>query len=338
MPSAENDQSNLRRPTIIDVAQAAGVSRQTVTRALNGLPDISQQTRTRVLDAAKKLNYRPNRAAQSLVGGRSVAIGFVVNDLRNPYYPELASSLVRLAAERDWSVIVCDLGRQPASGNLALESLVRRVDAVVGHLPHDRWIWDDLLASVPTVILDDAQFDENRARIEIDYAVGITEALDYLVASGRRNVAMIDAGGEPSRRRLIYRDYLRDHGLPWSNASEVSAQDTHQGGVDAARLLHEQYPAADAVLVFNDVMAVGALKGFARAGVRVPQDMAVIGIDGLDIGQLVTPELTSLALDKTEVAHVALELIEGILSGTLPLSGPHSQPRMTHTLVRRESA
>jgi LacI family transcriptional regulator len=216
--------------------------------------------------------------------------------------------------------------------------MIRRVDAVVGHLPHDRWIWDDLLGKVPTVVLDAAKSAEDRAFIEIDYAAGIIEALDYLVSAGRRRFAMIDAPGEPSHRRLIYREYLHEHGLPWSELSEVSANTSHQGGVDAAHRLHEQYPAADAALVFNDVMAVGVLKGLARAGVRVPQEIAVIGIDGLDIGQLVTPELTSLALDKAELARVALELIDGMLSGRLPLSGGPSHATMTHTLMKRESA
>lgn len=129
-----------RHATIIDVARAAGVSRQTVTRALNGLPDISSATRQRVIEAAKNLNYRPNRAAQNLVKGREVVVGLVVSDLRNPYYPELASAFTRLAADRDWGVMLCDLGPGVASAHSRMRALSRRVDAVVGtHLGVSDW-------------------------------------------------------------------------------------------------------------------------------------------------------------------------------------------------------
>jgi LacI family transcriptional regulator len=95
-----------RAATINDVARAAGVSRQTVTRALNDMADVSAATRERVITAAQALNYRPNRAAQGLVRGREVAVGLVVSDLRNPYYPELASELTRKAASRGGRVVL----------------------------------------------------------------------------------------------------------------------------------------------------------------------------------------------------------------------------------------
>ena len=119
------------RATIIDVARRAGVSRQTVTRALNGLPDISASTRERVMDAARSLNYRPNRAAQGLVSGGTVTVGLVVEDLRNPYFPELASALSRMAAERGWSLILCDVGEDPDTARQSLASLTGRVDALL---------------------------------------------------------------------------------------------------------------------------------------------------------------------------------------------------------------
>lgn len=341
MTRSDDDQTaaqSHRAVTIIDVAHAAGVSRQTVTRALNGMADVSAATRERVIDAASRLNYRPNRAAQGLVRGREIAIGFVVSDLRNPYYPELASELTRLAAEHGWGVMLCDLGPDRADARRRFETIVHRVDAVVGHIAG--YEFSELLTSLPTVIFDappDASGSPGRAVIEIDYRPGIRAALDHLVAIGRERIAMIDASGSVSGRRQLYREHLREHGLSWSEASEISGVDTHDGGIDAAARLRAQYPDADAVLVFNDVMALGALKGFARAGVRVPQDVAVIGIDGLNIGTLVTPELTSVALDKTELAQHAIELVDGMLSGRIT-GGDSARRTITHTLVVRESA
>jgi LacI family transcriptional regulator len=323
-----------RHATIIDVARAAGVSRQTVTRALNGLPDISSATRQRVIEAAKNLNYRPNRAAQNLVKGREVVVGLVVSDLRNPYYPELASAFTRLAADRDWGVMLCDLGPGVASAHSRMRALSRRVDAVVGtHLGVSDW--GELLADVPTVSLDVDVASPGHALVRIDYREGIRAALDHLTARGRRRIAMIDSIGGVSDRRRIYREYLHEHALPWSPASEFESAQTHQGGLAAADALRLATPQADAALVLNDVRAVGLLKGLARAGVAVPRSVAVVGIDGLDIGALVTPELTTVALDKTEVARAALELVEVLLSGSTVEPAVRS---VAHTLVVRDSA
>jgi LacI family transcriptional regulator len=136
---------------------------------------------------------------------------------------------------------------------------------------------------------------------------------------------------------MTYRNYLQANGLDWSPASEIAGNDTHDGGIATAQRLVEQHPELDSVLVFNDVMALGALKGFVRAGRRVPDDVAVIGIDGLDIGTLVTPELTSVALDKTELALQAIQLVDELLRGA-DAGRSLAHRTLTHTLVVRESA
>lgn len=355
------------RATIIDVARVAGVSRQTVTRSLNGMRDVSEVTRQRVIEVAASLNYRPNRAAQNLVSGRTTTLGLVVDDLRNPYYPELAAALVQQAAERGWTVLVAEVGgaagladgraaaaeRTPAAlpdaERVQLADLARQVDAVVGRNGADRGALQGAFAAIPFVSLGDHRNDDDAspvdgaatgqvAGVDIDFEDGIRQALAHLVSTGRRTIAMIDASAEPSGRRLAYRDYLVSNGLSWSDASETWAEDTHQGGVEAAVRCREALPAVDAVLVFNDVMAVGVLKGFARAGVRVPEDVAVIGIDGLDLGRFVTPELTSVSVDKGEIARHSLELLDGMMSGTLPLTGPTVRRSVGVSLVLRESA
>jgi len=330
--------------TILDVARVAGVSRQTVTRALNGLPDVSAATRERVVQVARQLNYRPNRAAQGLVRGRDVTVGLVMEDLRNPYYPELASALSRLASEQGWSVILCDIGDDEEKARARLESMVHRVDALVltgcrtdtvGLLPGDALRGTAL--GIPIVILDGSPDDQVDAIVEIDYEAGVRAALDHLTARGRRRIAMIDSSHIASSRRESYRAYLREHGLAWTGRSEVRDDETHEGGVRAAHELLGRYPDADAVLVYNDVMAIGALKGFARAGRAVPDDIAVVGTDGLDIGTLVTPELTSLSIDKTALAQHAVDLVDNILSGRSP-AGSRERRRIGLTLVVRESA
>ncbi|WP_166982356.1 LacI family DNA-binding transcriptional regulator [Paramicrobacterium fandaimingii] len=322
--------------TINDVARAAGVSRQTVTRALNNMPEVSAATRERVVAAAGALNYRPNRAAQGLVRGRETTVGLVVSDLRNPYYPELASELTRKAGLRGWSVVLCDLGSDVDVARRRLDAVAGRVDAMVGHLLA-AGEWRGALANTPTVVLDGPLDSEKHAVIAIDYEPGIRAAVDHLRATGHSHIAMVDAGRTPSIRRQIYRRLLREYGLHWSPDSELVAPDTNDGGVRAAARLREQDPEADAVLAFNDVLAVGMLKGFARAHVSVPGDIAVVGIDGLDIGTLVTPELTSIAIDTAKLADTAIELVAALLDGVAP-PDERLHRIVTHTLTVRESA
>lgn len=336
--------SRPKAATILDVAREAGVSRQTVSRALNGLPDISAVTRQRVIDTARALNYRPNRAAQGLVRGRDTTVGFVVEDLRNPYYPELAAALSRIAAERGWSVILCDVGDDEESAGARLRSLLRRVDALVitgcqagsvGALPFD--VFKRAVSGVPTVILDGSADDGFDSFVEFDHAAGVEAALDHLVAAGRRHVAMIDTVQMDSARRAAYRRYLQAHGLPWSVESEFRTEETTTGGMNAAAELLHRYPAMDAILAYNDILAIGALKGLIRAGVSVPGRISVVGIDGLDVGELVTPELTTLAIDKSALARRAVDVLASIMDGADEQTRSSKAP-LSYRLIIRDSA
>lgn len=318
--------------TILDVAAAAGVSRQTVTRAMNDLPGVNAATRERVLEVARAMNYRPNRAAQGLVRGREVTVGLVVDDLRNPYYPELASEFSRAAAGRGWGVLLSDLGDDPVVAATHLASLALRVDAVVSLMPLG--VLRSALGGIPVVQVGVGHrkppADERDASIGIDDAAAIRAAIEHLLRAGRRRIGMIDAGPSPTGRAETYAGVLGEHGM---HPLVIAADHDSAGGVGAAEALLDAAPDVDAVLVFNDVLAIGALRGLRARGVRVPDDVAVIGMDGLDVSALVTPSLSTLAIDLADLAAQAAELAEALLRGERP------EPRaVTRTLVLRESA
>jgi LacI family transcriptional regulator len=317
-----------RKPvTIHDVAAAAGVSRQTVTRAMNDMPDVSAATKQRVLAAATALHYRPNRAAQRLVRGREVTVGFLVSDLRNPYYAELASQLTRRASARDWGVLVADVGGTGVADRI--EAMTGRVDAVVGHL--DLAHRGLVTSRVPTVLLADDTAGDG-ARVLFTYDAAIDDAVAHLLADGRRRIAMLDRAAGPSLRGAILRRWLSARGLQL--AAEVFAGSERDCGESAVRQVLECSPKPDAVLCFNDVIAISTMKRLMREGAQVPTDIAVIGIDGLDIGTLVTPELTTLAVDMGELAAHSLNLVDALLHGE---PGASLQRTVSHTLVLRES-
>ncbi len=332
-PSSGDPSEAAGRPaTILDVAAAAGVSRQTVTRAMNDLPGVNAATRERVLDAARTLNYRPNRAAQGLVRGREIAVGLVVDDLRNPYYPELASEFSRAAAARGWGVLLSDLGDDPlvAAGHLA--SLALRVDAVVSLMPLGALRAE--LGGIPVVQVGGghgkAPAEADDIVVVIDDQAAVRAAIEHLLGAGRRRIGMIDSGAPASGRAQTYSLVLEEHGLP---PLVVGAEHDSAGGANAAEAMLDADPRIDAVFVFNDVLAIGALRGLRARGVRVPEDVAVIGMDGLDVSALVTPALTTLAIDLAALAAHTAELVAAMLRGERP------EPRtVSRTLLLRESA
>ncbi|RII94088.1 LacI family transcriptional regulator, partial [Clavibacter californiensis] len=191
------------RATIHDVAAAAGVSRQTVTRAMNGMPGISEETKRRVLDAADQLAYRPSRFGRGLVTGGDHQLGLVVDDLRNPWSPELAAAVVRIAAARGWNVSLADVGLAADSDRM-VEALGAQTDAVIGTLGSRAAEWIARLGSVPVVELD-PRGDPLRAAVQLDPSEAIDALADHLDAVGVRHPVVLDAAvaAGPSPRAAL---------------------------------------------------------------------------------------------------------------------------------------
>ncbi|PCN49112.1 LacI family transcriptional regulator [Curtobacterium sp. 'Ferrero'] len=324
------------RATIIDVAAAAGVSRQTVTRAMNGMPGISAATKERVLAVAEQLAYRPSRFGRGLVTGGDHQLGLVVNDLRNPYSPQLASAVYRLAAEQGWNVMLADT-TLAGDADRIVQALGAQTDVVIGYLGNRRERWNALLGPVPMVELDPSD-DPPTAAVWIDPAESIEALADHLVETGVRHPVVLDNSqpGRPSARGALMLDALQRRGyLPElvhgpHGTAECGAEETVRILARRRRL--------DAVLAFNDVMALGVLQACRRAGVDVPGDVKVVGVDGLPLGALASPTLTTLAVDLDAVAREALDLALGMLDGSSPRSGPTVQRTVRHRLLLRESA
>jgi DNA-binding LacI/PurR family transcriptional regulator len=313
------------RATILDVAAAAGVSRQTVTRAMNGMPGISAATRDRVVAAAESLGYRPSRFGRGLVLGGERQLGLIVDDLRNPYSPELAAAVVRVAGARGWNVMLADVALA-ADADRMVASLGAQTDAVIGYLGARAADWIALLGGVPVVELDPSG-PVTRGAVVLDPGLAAEELVAHLVEAGIARPTVLDPPGGPSRRATLLREAFARHGTV---AAIVRADaPTAEGGAAVTAALLGAEPRPDAILAFNDVMALGVLAACRRAGVDVPGGIRVAGVDGLPVGALVSPALTSLAVDFDAVATAALDLV-----ATEP-AGVRTVP---HHLLLRESA
>ena len=325
------------RATIIDVAAAAGVSRQTVTRAVNGMPGISAATKERVLAAAEALGYRPSRFGRGLVTGGTHQLGLVVDDLRNPYSPALAAAVLGRAAGRGWNVMLADVGLAGDSDR-SVQDLGAQSDVVIGHLGDRAADWIGLLGPVPVVELDPVG-PTVRGGVRFDPAAAVEDLADHLVAVGVDHPVVLDVADTttgPSHRGTLVVDAFRRRGRA-PETVVCTAPSAEAGATALADVLAGGRP-VDAVVAFNDVVALGALGACRRAGLDVPGDVRVVGVDGLPLGALVAPTLTTLAVDLDEVAGHAIDLALGMLAGSVPRSGPEAQRTVRHRLLVRESA
>ncbi|WP_181805052.1 LacI family DNA-binding transcriptional regulator [Streptomyces shenzhenensis] len=329
-----------RRVTINDVATAAGVSRQTVTRAHNDMGDISEATKRRVLEVSAQLGYRPNRFARNLVGRQRLrAAGLLVGSFSNPYFTEIAGAFLAAAAERGWQVMMAS--RESGSEADAVRMLAKHVDLFVGHfsLPDD-----ELAAAVdgmPTIVIDHRISRPGFHSVEIDLRTGIRQAMEELRARGVRRTGMIDSSYSlrssptysPTPRRLFFEEFA--FGAP--EPAVVVGEESMAGGGRAFRALMAEYPDVDGVLVFNDMMAIGAVQAAQALGIGVPDQVRILGVDGLTLGAAVHPTVSTISLDREALVASALDIADTLAASNFTRTESLHRTVMPR-LLWRESA
>ena len=322
-PGGQASDGPRRRATIHDVAQLAGVSRQTVSRAVNDKGEIDPDTKARVLEAVRMLDYRPSRFARGLVRKGTVTAGLVIPDLMNPFFPEVAAGVLEAAEERGWQVVVWDTRTDGAKEREALGVLSHQADAVMGYFKNDDEVLARYLGGLPLVLLERGPQQTRFAAVGIDAAAGLEQGIAHLVRAGHRRIGMLDGDRlAPGPRREAFLAEVRRHGLPVDDGW-IAMSNGHgvAGGEAAMEQLLDARPQLTAVFGFNDLIAVGAVRAARRRGRRVPEDLAVLGFDGLSLGELVEPALTTLRLDKRRLGRLAVEQVARLRAGEKPLTG-----------------
>ncbi|MEU4478913.1 LacI family DNA-binding transcriptional regulator [Micromonospora sp. NPDC023966] len=328
--------------TLKDVARHARVSVKTVSNVVNDHPHVSDDLRRRVRAAVQELGYRPNLAARTLRTGRTGLLALIVADVETPGLCGLAREVVRAAAGQGFRVVVDHLGpdtERPAPPTRAgappgVDAVLLGADVVPPGLVDAR-----LGAGTPLVLLGESR-DPRCDQVALDGAGAAADATDHLLRTGRRRIAAVgarpaEADGPPAPRTAGYRRALRRAGLDLpAGYLRTTAQHRYEDGYRAARWLfaHEQRP--DAILCYSDRLAIGALRAAADAGLRVPADVAVMGIGDSEEGRYSRPMLTSVSADPAFLAREAVALV------TARLDRPDAAPaRITvpHAVLPRES-
>ncbi|HET9382527.1 MAG TPA: LacI family DNA-binding transcriptional regulator [Streptomyces sp.] len=327
-----------------EVAARAGVSARTVSNVVNGSARVSAQTRQRVQEAIDELGYRPNLAARSLRAGRTGIIGLAIPELHSSYFGELAGLLVDEARRRSWTVIIDQThGDAEAERRLLTGDGGRVMDGLI----ISPWALEaqDLATTgrpVPMVLLGERSPQGMADRVAVDNVTAADEATTHLVALGRRRVAAIGLqphlrNGTAEQRAEGYRRALRRAGLPHRPEWERAVDSLHRReGARAMAELLDGDTAPDAVFAFTDELALGAMRMAHTRGVRVPEELAVVGFDDIEDGRFSHPTLTTVSPDKRQIAARALQcLADRIYSPDNEV--PASDLTIPHRLVVRGS-
>ncbi|MCM2424604.1 LacI family DNA-binding transcriptional regulator [Streptomyces sp. RKAG337] len=326
-----------------DVAQLAGVSIKTVSNVVNNYPHVTPGMRAKVQRAIDELGYRPNLTARHLRKGRTGIIALAVPELGNPYFAELAGAVVDAAARHDYTVLL-----DHTAGERQKEILVSQgfrahvIDGLI--LSPIELEAADLLGrtdDAPLVLLGEREYDAPYDQIAIDNVSAARTAVRHLTGLGHRRIAFLGARRESARqpahlRLRGWREELTAAGLPCDD-SLVAATDGY-GRVDGAAAMNallDRGERPDAVFAYNDLIAIGAMRALTDRGLRVPDDVAVVGFDDIEEGRFSTIALTTVSPDKQAIARLAVERVVARLAGAPDLVPERIQPG--YTLVARES-
>ena len=298
-----------------DVARRAGVSPRTVSNVVNEFPLVSDELRQRVLRVIDELGYQPNLVARNLRRGRSGLIGLAVPELSAPYFSELAGLDIAEARRHSYTVVV-----EQTDGDPDREQQLLRQNAR-GHL-FDGLIFSPLglgrdelrrhAGDTPTVLLGEHLEDGPFDHVGLDNVAAARDATAHLIGLGRRRIAAIGdqslpVGETGQLRSAGYRAALRDGGLRYRPSLVMPASSFHRGsGAQAMTRLLDQPEVPDAVFCYNDLLAVGAMQAVLQRGLRIPDDVAVVGFDDIEEARYAFPALTTVAPDKGALARCAV--------------------------------
>lgn len=328
-----------------DIARDLGVSVVTVSKVLRNHSDISPQTRARVWRRIEEVNYRPNPAARALVTGRTRSIGLIVPDLVHPFFAEVAKGLSRVLRKRDYSLVIASSEEDPALERSEIDQLLaRRVDAlIIASAQRTVESFRRIEEQQTPYILIDRRFQALPAHF-----VGVDDervgelATEHLIDRGCRRVAHL-RGPEVSTalgRLQGYRRALHRHGLSMPTEYIVSPRSSDdagdRSGYEAMKQLLELDPRPDGVFCYNDPAAMGALKAILESGLRVPEDVALIGCGNVHYDALLRVPLSSIDQDSAGIGERAAKLALSVVEA----KGPPARPRtvlLTPRLVARES-
>lgn len=312
--------------TIKDIAKAAGVSITTVSRALNGYSDVSEETRRKIFRIAEDMGYSPNIAARSLIVKRTKTLGLLISGItrtsvKDSIAFEILCGMNDRAGELNYDLVLfnTDTQKQKMKSYKAL-CLERGVDGVIimGIRMDDPYLEEVVHSAIPCVLIDIPLTGKDVSSVNSDSVNGAWMAVDHLIRNGHRHIGLINGHAQAfvSQKRLEgYRKALADHGLPYRDDCVEDGGFTESGGGEAAVRLLSRHPDMTALFCASDLMAIGAIQAIRNMGKSVPEDVSVVGYDNISMSEYLSPPLTTIKQDHYRMGYQAAQMLIDMLEG-----------------------
>lgn len=316
MPRKGTRRSADKTPDIRAVAALAKVSIATVSRTINGAPVVSDRLAKRVWQAIEQLNYFPNTHARSLVSGRSRILGIIVENITNPFFPELIQNFEEIAVAHGYEILVSSSNSDPAVLTTCVRRMIERKVEGVAMLTfgEEEPVLNQLsFHDIPMVLAEFRLEDPKTSTILLDYVTGIRQAIEHLAGLGHRKIAFL-AGPHKIHSALTrennFRTAMEEAGLPIQKKWILECDHTLKGGMAGFSRLQALASRPTAILCSNDITAIGVLRAAYLQNLRVPTDLSVIGLDDIDFAEYTLPPLTTIRLSRADLARAAFEALQ----------------------------
>ncbi len=299
---------------ILAVAERAGVSIATVSRVVNGAASVDPDLSRRVWQAVEAIGYKPNRHAQALVSGRTRLVGLIVAEITNPFFPELIRGFEDAALKRGFGILVGSTNGDPTRTSTWVQRMLQHgVEglALLTFVREEATVYQ-LLGTTPHIEVEVGAAAGGDATVGVDYAPGIREAVQHLRSLNHHDIVFAAGPKEDftaAERERCFRAAMTDAGLKLRAGSVARSFHSLEGGIAIAESLLRRTKLPSALMCSNDLMAIGALRQLTSAGVNVPRDLSLIGLDDIHLAEFTTPTLTTVRLPRADLAQACFDAL-----------------------------
>jgi LacI family transcriptional regulator len=307
--------------TIYDVAREASVSMATVSRVVNGNPNVKPVTRKKVLEVIDRLGYRPNAVARGLASKKTTTVGVIIPDISNIFFAELARGIEDIATMYKYNIILSNSDQNKDKELHLLNTMLgKQVDGLVfmgGNITAEH-VEEFEKSPVPIVLAGSIEESNKIPSVNIDYEEAVYDSIKEFIEKGHKNIAFVVGPlHEPKNMFKKLRGYqraLQDFGIPYNEELVVEGDYTYDSGIEAIEKLLEVADRPTAILVGSDEMALGVVHGAEDKGYKVPEDFEVITSDNTRLSLMVRPQLTTIVQPLYDIGAVAMRLLTKLMN------------------------